>query len=178
MKRRIQIGVIGDSSCSEEVVNLAYRVGKEIAINNAILLSGGRSGVMFGASKGCKENGGLVVGILPGINEADSQANEYLDVAIPTNLGWTRNSIVPMASDGIIVIGGRAGTLSEISFAWMYNKPIVSLIHESLPDESWSKKLAGIQIDNRRDDMILGIKDPKDAVSLIISKILEKNNLS
>ena len=174
--RKIQIGVIGDSFCTDDVKNLAYEIGKEIALNNAILLNGGRSGVMAGASKGCKDNGGVVIGILPGINEETSEANPYLDVAIPTNLGWTRNSLVPMASDGVIVIGGKAGTLSEIAFSWMYNKPIIALTHNQIPDDSWGKRLAGERIDDRRRDTIIGIKDPKEAVLSILSQIKQKLN--
>lgn len=174
--RKIQIGVIGDSSTSTEVVKLAYEVGKEVAIQRAVLLCGGRGGVMLGASKGCKEHGGLVVGILPGIDEKSSEANPYLDVAIPTNMGWTRNSIVPMASDGVIVIGGKSGTLSEIAFAWMYNKPIISVNSDHIPATTWGKRLIGEQLDDRRKDMIFSEKIPKLAVQVLISKIKENRN--
>jgi uncharacterized protein (TIGR00725 family) len=169
--RNLQIGVIGDSSCSDDVRKLAYDVGKEIAINKATLICGGRGGVMLGASQGCKENGGLVIGILPGLDEETSEANPYLDVAIPTNLGWTRNSIVPMACDGVIAIGGKAGTLSEISYAWMYNKPIVSLVADPIPSKTWGKRLAGESLDSRRSDKIWKEERPEIAVKLLISKI-------
>ena len=172
--RKIQIGVIGDSQCSDKVSNLAYQVGKSIASNNTTLICGGRGGVMLGASKGCKENNGLVVGILPGFNEQESEANPYLDVSIPTNLGWTRNSLVAMASDGLIVIGGKSGTLSEISFGWMYDKPIVSLNHPDIPESSWGRKFAGLALDDRRDDIIWECDDPEKTVNLLIQKIKEK----
>lgn len=178
MKKK-QIGVIGYSSCTDEVSSLAYEIGKEIASQNAILICGGRGGVMEGASKGCSENNGLVVGILPGHNEEDSIANPYLDIVIPTNMGWTRNSLVAMASDGIIVIGGKSGTLSEIAYGWMYDKPIVSLDNNLIPHDSWGRKLAGKKLDDRRSDKIWSEKNPGDAVSLLISKLkIKKSNKS
>ncbi len=172
--RKIQIGVIGDSSCSEEEVNLANEVGKEIALHDATLICGGRGGIMEGVSQGCKENKGLVIGILPGENETDSKANAFLDVVIPTNLGWTRNSIVALASDGLIIIGGKSGTLSEISFGWMYDKPLVALTDPLIPDNTWGRKLAGKQLDDRRKDKIWEANTPKHAVELLMTKILNK----
>ncbi len=172
--RKIQIGVIGDSSCSNQEKKLAYEIGKFIAKYNCILICGGRGGVMEGASEGCKNENGLVVGILPQIDEESSNANPFLDVVIPTNMGWTRNSFVAMASDGLVVIGGKSGTLSEIAFSWMYNKPIVSLDNELIPADRWGRKLANISIDDRRTDTILGISDPEKAVLELVNRILKK----
>ena len=172
--RKLQIGVIGDSACSEDEKRLAYDVGKFIALNNCILICGGRGGVMEGASKGTKDNNGLVVGILPQINEKLSDSNPYLDVAIPTNMGWTRNSFVAMASDGIIVIGGKSGTLSEIAFSWMYDKPIVSLDNPLIPSDRWGRKFANYTLDDRRSDTIVGIADPEKAVTTLLSILKRK----
>lgn len=174
--KKIQIGVIGDSSCSNEEINLAYEVGKHLALKNCILICGGRGGVMEGASKGAKENNGLIVGILPQINEKTSEANPYLDVVIPTNMGWTRNSLVAMASDGLLVIGGKSGTLSEIAFGWMYEKPIITLDNLEIPAHTWGRKLSNLALDDRRSDIILGISDPKTAVEELIKLIEEKKN--
>ena len=172
--RKLQIGVIGDSSCSTDEQQLAYEVGKAIATNNAILICGGRGGVMEGASRGCKDNNGLIVGILPDFDEKSSEANPFLDISIPTNTGWTRNSFVAMSCDGLIVIGGKAGTLSEIAYGWMYNKPIISLNNNLIPADRWGIKLANTAIDDRRNDTIIGISDPTKAVAELIKIISKK----
>lgn len=172
--KKIQIGIIGDSSCSEEEKQLAYEVGKAIAQKDCILICGGRGGVMEGASQGCKEHQGLVVGILPQIDAESSEANPFLDVTIPTNMGWTRNSFVPMASDGVIVIGGKSGTMSEIAFAWMYDKPIVSLDNKIISESAWGRKVANTKLDDRRNDIIVGISDPEKAVNTILKLINKK----
>ena len=164
--RRIQIGVIGDSSCPEDQEQLAYDVGHAIGNANAILVCGGREGIMQAASHGCKDANGLVVGILPSTSRLEG--NPYLDIQIPTGLGWTRNALVVLSSDVLIAIGGRSGTLNEMSYAWMYDKPVIALDHQAISETSWGRKLAGQAIDNRRDDKVWQTKTPQEAVSLAI----------
>lgn len=123
MKRLI--GVIGGRECSPEICNIAYQVGKLIAQNGFGLVCGGRSGVMEKAARGCAEHGGLTVGILTG--EDKSEANAYIQVAIPTGLGIARNILVVRAAEGLIAIDGHYGTLSEIAFALQLQKPLVGI---------------------------------------------------
>ena len=86
------ISVIGGSKANNKVANLAQEIGREIARLGAILVCGGLGGVMQAAAKGAKEAGGITIGILPGTNKKD--ANPYIDIAIPTGLGLTRNTLV------------------------------------------------------------------------------------
>lgn len=124
MERR-QIGVIGAGSCSEEIYELALRVGREIARLGHILVCGGLGGVMEAACRGAKEAGGLTVGILPGPSK--DAANRWVDVVIATDMGHARNVIIVHSSDGLIAISGGPGTLSEIAIALKTSKPVVSL---------------------------------------------------
>jgi uncharacterized protein (TIGR00725 family) len=55
----------GRDHCPEDVYRTAYQVGAEIARRDAILLTGGLGGVMEAASRGAKESGGFVIGIIP-----------------------------------------------------------------------------------------------------------------
>ena len=86
------IGVIGSAAnVPEDVDLLAEEVGRFIAEAGCILVTGGGSGIMEAASRGAKQAGGLVVGILP---EGDRHgANAYLDVAIPTGVGYALRNI-------------------------------------------------------------------------------------
>jgi len=79
---------------------------------------------MESASAGAHDAGGLVVGILPGLDA--STANSGVDVAIPTGMGQLRNGLVVSAGDAVIAIGGEWGTLSEIGFALKIGKPVVA----------------------------------------------------
>ena len=77
---------------------------------------------MEAACKGAKKEGGMTVGILP---YEKREANTYVDIAIPTELGHKRNVLVVSSGDAVIAIGGRWGTLNEISFAAIFKKPLV-----------------------------------------------------
>ena len=80
---------------------------------------------MEAACRGAKQAGGLTVGILPGSDRSD--ANPYVDVALPTGLGEARNALVVRAADAVIAIGGGYGTLSEIALALKAGKPVIGL---------------------------------------------------
>jgi uncharacterized protein (TIGR00725 family) len=122
---RINISVLGSEKAGGDVVKIAEELGREIARAGAVLICGGRGGVMRAAAKGCKEAGGLTVGILPSLDK--SQANEFLDVVLPTSMGYGRNIFVASAADVVIAIDGNYGTLSEIAFALNYEKPVIVL---------------------------------------------------
>jgi len=134
----INIGVIGASQCSEQIRDLAEKVGKEIAKKGFILVCGGLGGVMEAAAKGAKEEGGITVGILPGPDP--EQANRFIDIKIATNMGHARNMILVHSSHAIIAIGGEYGTLSEIAIALKLGKPLIGL-------NSWNIK-GMIQVSN------------------------------
>ena len=77
---------------------------------------------MEAACRGAKSENGITIGIMP--FERD-EANKYIDIAIPTNIGNVRNFIVANTGDAVIAIGGRWGTLNEISFRMISEKPLV-----------------------------------------------------
>jgi uncharacterized protein (TIGR00725 family) len=78
---------------------------------------------MEAASRGAHDAGGLVVGILPGLDSG--AANEAVDVAIPTGMGQLRNGLVVSAASAVVAVGGEWGTLSEIGFAKKLGIPVV-----------------------------------------------------
>ena len=113
-----------DKDLSDEVLLLAEQVGRTVAAHHALLLTGGKGGIMRAACKGAKENGGTTIGILPYSRE---EANEYVDIALPTQMGYARNRLVVSMADAVIVIAGRWGTLNEITEALMQQVPLVLL---------------------------------------------------
>lgn len=66
-----------------------------------------------------------MIGILPGKDRHD--ANPFVDYAVATGTGEGRNLYIILTCDGVIALPGEFGTLSEISFALINNKPVVSL---------------------------------------------------
>jgi hypothetical protein len=121
----IKISVIGGSEADNEIYNLAYEVGREIAKSGALLICGGLGGTMEAVCKGAKKEGGLTIGILPTTNEND--ANKYVDIKIPSGIGYARNMIVVLSSHAVIAVDGSSGTLSEIAYALTFNKPVIAL---------------------------------------------------
>jgi hypothetical protein len=151
MHRKVQITVIGDSQEIELHNEIAYQLGKYIAKQGWVLITGGKEGVMHACSKGAIEEGGIVVAILP--DENPDLGTPYKTIGIATGIGYARNSINILSGDVIVAIGGGSGTLSEIAYAWAYNKPIIAFKNCN----GWSSKLADTQIDNRRNDKIIGV---------------------
>jgi len=111
-----------DVHLSSVALDVAERVGRGIAQCGGVLVCGGRGGVMQAACKGAKEMDGVTVGLLP---ESKDEANEFVDIPLATGLGMRRNFLVVSAADVVIAIGGRWGTLSEISFAMIFQIPVV-----------------------------------------------------
>lgn len=111
-----------DENLSSYALETAENIGRFIAQGGGVLVCGGRGGIMRAACKGAKEENGTTVGVLP---RSKDEANEFVDVAIPTTLGNMRNFLVVNSGDVVIAIGGRWGTLNEISFAMILKKPLI-----------------------------------------------------
>lgn len=138
-----QIAVIGSAEkISSEVEQMAEEVGRGIALRGAVLISGGRGGVMEASCRGAKKEKGLVVGILPRTRD---QANRFVDVAIVTGMGDARNVLNVNSADAVISICGGSGTLSEIGLALKAGKKVVAL----KPSGGVSSMLAGKSIDGK-----------------------------
>jgi len=167
MTKKRQILVIGhnDNGCTPEHEKLAYETGIEIAKSGSVLISGGLGGVMEFACHGSHDAGGIAVGIIP--QDDPSLANEFCDIVIPTGMGLTRDFLNALSADGIIIIGGGSGTLSEICAAYMHKKPMVAIRNLGGTAEQYIDQY----LDHRKNIRILGADSPKEAVKLILEKI-------
>ena len=81
--------------------------------------------MMEAACRGARSAGGRTLGILPGLDRGD--ANEHVEVAVPTGLGEARNALVVRAADALVAVGGGFGTLSEIALALKAGKTVIGL---------------------------------------------------
>ncbi|MCF7805612.1 MAG: TIGR00725 family protein [Candidatus Marinimicrobia bacterium] len=120
-----RIAVFGGRVSSDQLLDEAFEVGRLIAGRGGLLYCGGMGGVMEAASKGARESGGDVVGILP-TGDTD-HANPYISIPVVTGIGTARNSIIARSVHGGIAIDGRYGTLSEIAYGIDFNKPIIGI---------------------------------------------------
>jgi hypothetical protein len=156
-----QITVVGDSAAGEEALRLAEQVGRSVAELGFAIVTGGRGGIMAAANKGAYEAGGISIGILPSQNPGN--ANAYCNIVIPTGMGHARNALTALACDAIVAIGGGAGTLSELCFSWIHDKPVFVFPQFG----GWSEKLADNVIDNRRSDRIVPCNSVEDLVDYL-----------
>ena len=108
-----------------KVEQLAHNVGIIVARVGAILVCGGLYGVMELVSKGVRDAGGMTIGLIPGKDKND--ANPYIDIVIATTIGYARNVMVACSGDILIALPGSHGTLSEICYGLVYNKPVIDL---------------------------------------------------
>ena len=160
------VAVCGTSRSNPEQDRLAQELGRLIVDQGYALVCGGMGGIMAAACRGGQQArsagaAGLVVGVLP-TGGLDS-GNPHCDLVIPTGLGYARNSLVVLAADVVVLVGGSAGTLSEAAYAWQFDKPIISLV----PTGGWAAQLAGVTIDDRRDDAVLAAATPVEVLELI-----------
>jgi uncharacterized protein (TIGR00725 family) len=119
------IAVIGARQADEADEAAAEEVGSRLAQAGAILICGGRGGVMAAACRGAAGAGGMTIGLLPGFDRAD--ANQWVQIALPTGLGELRNGLIVRAADAVIAVGGAYGTLSEIALALNASIPVVGI---------------------------------------------------
>jgi len=117
--------VIGPGRSDDRIAGLAEEVGAGLARAGFTLVTGGAFGAMEAASRGAKQAGGTVVGLLPGTDR--SEANEWSDVTIATGIGHARNLGVVASADVVVAVGGEWGTLSEIGLAGVVGRPVVLL---------------------------------------------------
>ena len=167
MVKKRQILVIGHNTngCTPEHEKAAYDVGVEIAKSDSVLLTGGLGGVMHAASHGAKDAGGLTLGIIP--QDDATLANEYCDIVIPTGMGLTRDFLNALSADGIIIVGGGSGTLSEVCAAYMHKKPMVAIRNLNGPVAQY---IDGY-FDHRKNVKIIGADNAQEAVKTILELI-------
>ena len=166
VKKR-QILAIGNNTtgCTPKHEKIAYEIGIEIAKSDSLLITGGLGGVMNACSHGAKDGGGITMGIIP--QDDPKFANDYCDIVIPSGMGFTRDFLNALSADGVIIVGGGSGTLSEVCAAYMNKKPMVAIrgIESSI-----TPYIDGY-VDHRKNVKIIGANTAKEAVKKILKLI-------
>ena len=124
---RVVVGVMGPGEdADDDAIAIAFELGRLIALEGWVLLTGGRdTGVMDAACRGAKTGGGLTVGILPGA-DVDGMS-EAVDIPILTGMGQARNNINVLSSRVLFACGIGPGTASEIALALKAGKHVILL---------------------------------------------------
>lgn len=142
-QRFAQAAIIGDSAGTAHALAVAAEAGSMLARHAITVITGGRGGVMEAAQRAAVRAGGTTVGILPSTRM--EEANPWCSIVVPTGLGHARNVLTALAADMIIAVGGGAGTLSELCFAWIHGRPIYLMEGSG----GWSDRLGSGELDHR-----------------------------
>ena len=169
------VTIFGGSRCTENdpEYSQARRVGELLAEARFTICTGGYLGVMEAASRGAREKGGRVLGIV--MNQFKAEPNRFLTDKVASAHFYERLQHLITRSVGFIALRGGMGTVTEVSLVWnklqtrvLEPRPLV-LLGECWPPlvEAWRKYLVVSEQDIAVLDFAL---TPEEAVSILIRK--------
>ena len=104
---------------------LAYELGRAIAVEGWTLCNGGYGGTMEAAAKGALEAGGHTIGVTCHIFRRNGP-NAYIKQEVPTFDLLTRLNILVRLGRAYVVLPGGTGTLLELALVWeLFNKRLL-----------------------------------------------------
>lgn len=112
------ITIFGGSKCAEnspEYVE-AKQMGSRLAEAGFTICTGGYLGIMEAASRGAREKGGRVLGIV--MNQFKSEPNRFLTDKVATDHFYDRLQNLITRSVGFVAFRGGMGTVTEVSLVW------------------------------------------------------------
>jgi uncharacterized protein (TIGR00725 family) len=140
----MRVSVIGGGAVGEPTAERARTLGRLLGERGHVVVCGGLGGVMEAVCAGASRAGGETVGILPTTDPAD--ANDHVDTAVATGMGHARNAMVVMNGDAVVAVDGGAGTLSELGFAGVFDRPIAGLdTHDVAGVEAVETPIAAVE---------------------------------
>ncbi|MBY0473301.1 hypothetical protein K2Q00_03420 [Patescibacteria group bacterium] len=173
--QKIKLGVSGAAEtghCGIDAYEKGMELGRQIAAQGAILLTGATTGFPMWSAMGTKEANGISIGVSPANSEKEHIETynlplEYMDLILYTGFGFPgRDIIFTHSSDGMLFGCGRIGTVHEFTVAFEDGKPIGILEGSWDTDEVIKDILAN---GHRPNDNIVFDSDPK----ILVEKVLE-----
>jgi uncharacterized protein (TIGR00725 family) len=143
------VTIFGGSKCKEGDPEYAQarEIGATLAEAGFTICTGGYLGVMEAASRGARDKGGRVLGIV--MNQFKAEPNRFLTDKVATDHFYDRLQHLITRSVGFIAVKGGMGTVTELSLVWnklmtrvLEPRPLVLLGECWLPVvEAWKKNL-------------------------------------
>lgn len=147
--RKPQVCVLGSAEPGSAAYELAGQAGALLARHGVTVVSGCGSPATRVAAERAVAAGGLVLSIVP--PDEMPPPDWPATVVVPCGMGDARNLLMALAGDACLVIGGRAGTLSEVCLAWLHKRPLLPLVGCG----GWSESLPSNPPDERKNSPIL-----------------------
>jgi len=147
--RKPQVCVLGSAEPGSRAHELAGEAGEALAKLGITVVSGCGSPATRVAAERAIQANGLVLSIVP--PDEMPPSDWPATVVLPCGMGDARNLLMALAGDACIVIGGRAGTKSEVHLAWLHRRPLLPLVGCG----GWSDELPSNPPDERANSKIL-----------------------
>ncbi|HDJ26663.1 MAG TPA: TIGR00725 family protein [Candidatus Bathyarchaeota archaeon] len=171
---RPQVGVLTtyEEHVPERVRQMAYELGRELAEEGFIVITGGDGGLMKDVARGVDDAGGIVVGVLSHelarVPEGHPYHNPHLTVRILAEMSYEgRSSIVVASSDVVVVLAGGCGTLVEVAMAYSMGRPIVVLEGSGLLADRLRSMFPDGYLDHRRIVRLRFVGSVEEAVKAV-----------
>ena len=148
-RRPPQVAVLGSADAGSAAHALAARAGALVAELGYTLVSGCGSEATRAAAENALAAGGQVISVVP--HDDVGVADWPCTALVPCGMGDARNLVMALAGDACVVVGGRAGTISEVCLAWLHGRPLLPLAGCG----GWSDRLEREPPDERRLSPIL-----------------------
>jgi len=147
--RRPQVSILGSAEPGSPAYERAGEAGLLLASLGITVVSGCGSPATRVAAECAAGAGGLVLSIVP--PDEMPPPDWPATVVVPCGMGDARNLLMALSGDACIVIGGRAGTISEVCLAWLHRRPLLPLVGCG----GWSDGLLENPPDERKNSPIL-----------------------
>lgn len=167
-------GAAQTGHCGSDALEQAEVLGKEIARRGLVLVTGATTGIPYWTAKGAKSEGGIVIGLSPAASKTAHIKTyrlpvDYHDLIIYTGFEYSgRNLLLTRASDAVIILCGRIGTLNEFTIAFEDQKPI-GILEGSWPTDDIVKTI--ISEGHRGPGKVVFSKDPEDLIDQLLNLI-------
>ena len=173
----MKISVCGSNKgLDKDIAKKAFEIGKELAKNNILVLTGAGKGYPYEAAKGAFSNNGKVFGVSPAKNEEEHINNYNFPTDAFTKIEFTnlgipgRNLPLVEEADAIIIISGQIGSLNEFTIAF-HDSKVIGILEKSGGITNMLKDIAEICNKNGEKENIVYSSDPEKLVSLVLDKL-------
>ncbi len=172
-----KLGVSGAAEtghCGIDALEKAKELGRQIALQGGILMTGATTGFPLWSAMGAKGVRGLSIGLSPAASEQEHVNAyrlplDYMDLIIYTGFGYPgRDLLFTQSCDALFIGCGRIGTIHEFTIAFEGGRPIGILEGEWDMDEELRSIL---EKSHRPNDKIIFDPDPKSLVAKIMELV-------
>lgn len=166
-------GAAETGHCGPNAMEIGKELGRQIAKQGAVLVTGATTGFPLWAAMGAKEAGGQSIGFSPASNarehvEVYGLPLDYMDLIVYTGFGYSgRNLLLTRSSDAMVVGCGRVGTINEFSIVFEDGK-LVGVLEGEWPTDEVIKDI--MEKGNRTSERVLFDSDPAKLVARLIAQ--------